>query len=155
METQHETLSIAEETDIALARIAGRDLARGLGFDTVDTHCIVISISELANNIFAFAGGGVIELREIEREGRGIGLEVVASDSGPGIDDLELAMTDGQSTNGGLGGGLPGVKRLMSEMEITSVMGQGTVVKAVKWLNEAEPARGIDGPLRRLVPVGG
>jgi len=155
MKTRHETLSIVDETDIAMARIAGRDLARGLGFDTVDVHCIVISISELATNIFAFAGRGVIELRQIESEDRGIGLEVVASDSGPGIYDLELAMTDGQSTNGGLGGGLPGVKRLMSEMEITSVVGQGTVVKAVKWLIEAEPTRGLGGPLRRLVPVGG
>ncbi len=55
-------------------------------------------------------------------------------DEGQGIEDIDLALQDGSSTNGGLGGGLPGVNRLMSEIEISSVVGKGTVVRAVKWL---------------------
>ena len=63
------------------------------------------------------------------------GLEVVASDRGQGIRDVDQAMKDGFSTNGGLGSGLPAVARLMSEMEISSTSGKGTVVRAVKWLH--------------------
>jgi serine/threonine-protein kinase RsbT len=136
VEEQHTTVPIMSETDIAIARIAGRGLAESVGFDTVQQHSIVISISELATNIFSYAGRGTITLKVVAGGGGAAGVEVVARDEGPGIADLDLALTDGASTNGGLGGGLPGVQRLMSEMEISSVVGEGTVVRATKWLND-------------------
>jgi serine/threonine-protein kinase RsbT len=127
---------VSKETDIVMARIAGAELADRLGFGTIDKHCIITSISELAANIFFFAGEGTVTVRAVTPNGCEVGLEVVAQDEGPGIEDVELAMQDGCSTNGGLGGGLPGVNRLMSEMEITSGAGRGTLVRAVKWLGE-------------------
>ena len=68
----------------------------------------------------------------IKQDG-GAGIELIAEDEGPGIPDLEQAMQDGFSTNRGLGGGLPGVKRLMDEFHITSEMGTGTRIITRKW----------------------
>jgi serine/threonine-protein kinase RsbT len=128
-------IHVRNEIDIALARHLGRDLADILGFGTVSKHCLITSISELAANIYVHVGQGTITLNVIEKKDN-VGIEVVASDNGPGIDDIEFALKDGFSTRGGLGGGLPGVNRLMSKMEISSAKGEGTVVRAVKWMNE-------------------
>jgi serine/threonine-protein kinase RsbT len=128
-------IRISREVDIALARHAGSALAEQGGFGNVEKHCIITSISELASNIYFYAQEGEITLRLITRADGNQGMEVIAKDRGRGIEDLEFALRDGASTHGGLGGGLPGVGRLMSEMEISSVVGQGTVVRAVKWLS--------------------
>jgi serine/threonine-protein kinase RsbT len=90
-------------------------------------------VSELASNLFFHARGGrTITLIGVRRNGA-VGIEVIAQDEGPGIDDVEAAMLDGFTTNGGLGGGLPGVERLMDEFEIESAPGTGTRVVARKW----------------------
>jgi serine/threonine-protein kinase RsbT len=57
----------------------------------------------------------------------------VVAHTGPGIADIELEMTDGYSTNRGLGGGLPGSRRLMDEFDIESALGRGTRVVARLW----------------------
>jgi serine/threonine-protein kinase RsbT len=57
----------------------------------------------------------------------------VARDQGPGIRNIPQAMRDGFSTSGGLGLGLPGVKRLMDEFEIQSRPGRGTTVTVRRW----------------------
>ena len=94
---------------------------------------VATSVSELANNLFFHAaGGGTITLSAVRRDGQR-GIEVIAEDDGPGIPEVELAMQDGFSTNGGLGGGLPGAKRLMDEFEITSTVAGGTRIVARKW----------------------
>jgi serine/threonine-protein kinase RsbT len=113
----------------------GRDLAEMLGFSTISKHCLITSISELAANIYFHVGQGTITLNIVEQDDK-VGIEVVASDNGPGIEDIDFALKDGFSTRGGLGGGLPGVYRLMSLLEISSVKGKGTVVRAVKWMDE-------------------
>jgi serine/threonine-protein kinase RsbT len=70
-----------------------------------------------------------VELIEDPRSG----VRVVARDSGPGIADVELALTDGYSTYQGLGLGLPGARRLMDDFAVMSEPGRGTTVTMTKW----------------------
>ena len=127
------TLLIRSDLDIVSARVEGRDMAKALGFGTIDQARIATAISELARNIVLYAGEGTVTLRLIER-GIKKGVEIVCEDHGPGIADVSVVMQDGYSTSRGLGMGLPGAKRLMDEFEITSRVGQGTTVIVRKWL---------------------
>lgn len=126
-------VNIKKEWDIVGARQLGRDIARKIGFGTVDQARIATAISELARNIYLYAGTGKVcfeALEEIDRKG----IAIIAIDNGPGIEDLSQVMEDGFSTSGGLGAGLPGVKRLMDEFDIHSEENNGTEIKVVKWL---------------------
>lgn len=127
------TLLVRSDLDIVSARVEGRDMAKALGFGTIDQARIATAISELTRNIVLYAGEGTVTLRPIER-GNKKGIEVVCEDHGPGIEDVNLVMQDGYSTSRGLGMGLPGAKRLMDEFEIESQVGKGTRVTARKWL---------------------
>jgi serine/threonine-protein kinase RsbT len=127
-----EVVTIGSEPDIVMARQKGRALAGTLAFSATDLTLIATAISELARNIVLYARLGEIRL-QIVRDGTREGVQVTASDRGPGITNITMAMQSGYSTSGGLGLGLPGVRRLMSEMEITSEAGKGTVVTATKW----------------------
>lgn len=127
------TIIVEKELDVALARQQGKRLAQTMGFGPTAQARITTAISELASNLVVHAGGGTVTLSTIEREGRP-GLEVLCQDSGPGIEDVELAMQDDYSTNGGLGGGLSGARRLMDEFEIRSQVGVGTRVIVRMWL---------------------
>jgi serine/threonine-protein kinase RsbT len=107
----------------------------------VGAFYVVLSVSELADNLFFHATrGGVITLIAVERRGE-IGLEVACEDNGPGIPNVKLVMQNGFSNNGGLVGGLPGVKRLMDEFAITSQVGVGTSVVARKWQKQVVVAK--------------
>ena len=125
-------VSIDRDVDIVSARQKGRELASHCGFPSTDLAVVATAISELARNIVRYAVRGEIILRLIDDNGRR-GVEVVAADDGPGIPDVALAMQDGYSTSGSLGLGLPGVRRLMDEFEITSDFGKGTTVTVRKW----------------------
>jgi len=103
-----------------------------LGLSSTDLTLLATAISEVARNITTYAGEGEVLLRVIERGGRQ-GVEVVASDEGPGIADLELAMQDGYTTGKGLGLGLPGARRLVDEFELQTAVGSGTSIRLVKW----------------------
>lgn len=127
-------VSIFAEQDIVVARQKGRSLAGELGFSVVDQCRIATSISELARNIFHYAGKGVVQLCPVVNSGR-TGLKIIASDQGPGIQDIRLAMLDGYSTSKGLGMGLPGTQRLMDEFNLKSQPGKGTTVTIKKWLS--------------------
>lgn len=107
-------------------------LAIELGFSSGDTTLIATAISELGRNILSYAQRGEILIRAIDGCGHA-GILIVASDKGPGISDVHQALRDGFSTSGGLGLGLPGVRRLMDEFEITSALKRGTTVKVKKW----------------------
>jgi len=127
-------VSVNEEYHIAQARQEARALTEMLDFKQATTFYVATSVSELANNlVFHATRGGTISLVALERNSK-IGIEVIAEDDGPGIIDVKQAMEDGFSTNGGLGGGLPGVERLMDEFEINSTVGVGTRIVARKWL---------------------
>ena len=132
--SKRETIEIRIESDIVLARKAGRDLAADIGFKTIDCVKIATAISELARNIFQYANEGRITICQAMAESSKTGIEILAADSGPGIDDVDLAMSDGYSTSNGLGLGLPGTRRLVDEFEVRSKAGKGTSVRAVKWV---------------------
>jgi serine/threonine-protein kinase RsbT len=125
-------VGIESEGDIVVARRAVREAATKAGFGLTDITRIVTAASELARNIFQYAGKGAMHWRYIEGNGR-LGLELQFVDQGPGIADVEMAMEQGYSTGDGLGMGLPGAKRLMDEMEIQSKAGQGTSITIKKW----------------------
>lgn len=125
-------VAINSDQDIVLARQKGRAMAAELGFSAGDATLIATAISELARNIVSYARKGEIALKGIQGSNRP-GMLVVASDNGPGIPDISQALRDGFSTSGSLGLGLPGVRRLMDEFEITSLPGRGTTVRVKKW----------------------
>jgi serine/threonine-protein kinase RsbT len=125
-------VAINSDQDIVVARQKGRALATELGFSSGDATLIATAISELARNIVSYARRGEIALRLVNGLNRQ-GIAIVASDDGPGIHDIRQALRDGFSTSGSLGMGLPGVRRLMDEFEITSKPGRGTIVAVKKW----------------------
>jgi serine/threonine-protein kinase RsbT len=123
---------INSERDIVVARQKGRAMATDLGFSLGDATLIATAISELARNIISYAREGMIAMNVVY-DSRREGLLIVASDEGPGISDVSLALRDGFSTSGSLGIGLPGVRRLMDDFDITSEPGHGTIVTVTKW----------------------
>ncbi|MGK5094785.1 anti-sigma regulatory factor [Deltaproteobacteria bacterium TL4] len=126
-------ISVIKEQDVAQARQKAIQLSEQIGMKKPETYYIATSVSELANNLFFHTiRGGTLYLNVLKTPGK-IGVEVIAEDTGPGIPNLEKAMTDGFSTNGGMGSGLPGVSRLMDEFQIFSEVGKGTKVVARKW----------------------
>jgi len=124
---------IESESDIVTVRKAVRYAAEALGFGITDVTRIVTAASELARNIFTYAGSGIMQWRRLSTNGA-VGIELKFEDNGPGITNIEQAMEGGYSTSGGLGLGLPGAKRLTDEMEINSRVGKGTIVTVRKWL---------------------
>ena len=108
-------------------------MATAIGFSATDATLIATAISELARNIVMYAGQGEVIIRGVEISLRK-GIAIVARDGGPGIRSIEDVLRDGYSTSGGLGLGLPGVKRLMDECAIESELGRGTMVTVKKWL---------------------
>ena len=125
-------MPINSDLDLVRAREKGRVLAGQLGFVQSDLTLVATAISELARNIVRYARRGEIVLRQAE-DGGIPGIVIIARDEGPGIPDVNRAMEQGYSTSGGLGLGLPGVRRIMDKFEIVSEVGKGTVVTAVKW----------------------
>jgi serine/threonine-protein kinase RsbT len=132
MDGGEKLVHINSDTDIIVARQEGRSLAIQLGFSSGEQVLIATAISEAARNILQYAGNGTITLGSLE-EGSKRGILIIAQDSGPGIANIELAMVDGYSSSGGLGLGLPGIKRLMSELEVISKVGEGTTLIMKRW----------------------
>jgi serine/threonine-protein kinase RsbT len=127
-----ESMPLRTSEDIVLVRQAVRKKAVSLGFGLVDQTKIVTASSELARNTLDYGGGGMVELAVIEN-GRRSGLQLIFEDQGPGIPNLDLALTDGYTTGQGMGLGLGGAKRLCHEFEIASKAGEGTRVSIVRW----------------------
>jgi len=140
MATEYEIiLSIGSEADIILARGKGERLAQSIGMEKGQAADMAIAISELASNLLKHrVTEGQIVIREIRAEGRR-GIEIISADKGPGIADIDQAMTDGYSTAGSLGIGLPAVNRLMDEFEVRSNIGEGTLVTTRKWVKPELP----------------
>ena len=125
---------ITSDKDVVTARQQGRAMALQTGFSGSEATLIATAISELARNIVSYAHLGSVTLKPVHGTNGATGLTIVASDSGPGIADVNLALRDGYSSSGGLGLGLPGVRRLMDEFDIASSAGSGTTVTITKWL---------------------
>ncbi|QOY37786.1 anti-sigma regulatory factor [Anaerobacillus isosaccharinicus] len=126
-------VEVKSEWSIVAARQAGRTLAKEIGFGSVDQARITTAISELARNIYLYAKRGQICIEKVVLLNK-VGIKVTALDHGPGIKDIRKVMEDGFTTSGGLGAGLPGVKRLMDEFSIDSTVGEGTTINAIKWI---------------------
>ena len=129
---QAERIAIESDADVVTARQRARALAVGLDMPTTDQTLLATAISEIARNITAYAVRGEV-LLDVVQDGARRGVRVVASDDGPGIDDLEKALQDGYTTGGGLGLGLPGARRLVDDFDIQTAPGEGTRVTLVKW----------------------
>jgi serine/threonine-protein kinase RsbT len=125
-------LPLKSEHDIVLGRQTVRRLAQEQGFSLVEQTKLVTAASELARNALLYAGGGDLKW-EILMDGARRGVRLVFQDSGPGISDLERAMTDGWSSGKGLGLGLSGARRLVNEFELQSTVGVGTRVTITRW----------------------
>jgi len=132
-----ELIAIESDSDVVTARQRARALAVELDMPSTDQTLLATAISEIARNITTYAKRGEV-LIDLVRDANGRrGVRVVARDQGPGIVDLDRALTDGYTTGGGLGLGLPGARRLVDEFDIQTAPGKGTTVTLVKW------ARGV------------
>ncbi len=129
---QSKSAVIRSDLDIVIARTLARDTAKALGFGPIDQARIATAVSELARNIYLYAGSGTVIVRELEKGGRK-GIEIVCEDQGPGIANIDLVMQDGYTTSRGMGMGLPGARRLMDDFSIQSQQGVGTTIVCRKW----------------------
>ena len=123
---------LRSEHDIVLARQQVRRLTQELQFSLVDQTKMVTAASELARNALVYGGGGKMEWEVVSAESRR-GLKLLFSDEGPGIPNLDLAMTDGWTSGKGLGMGLTGTKRLVNDFDIDTKVGAGTRVTIARW----------------------
>lgn len=124
--------NIETEHDIVRVRQIVRQYAKDAGMGIVDQTRITTAVSELFRNMYNYAGGGevIIERGEVENHDA---LIITCIDKGPGIENLELAMSDGYTSSTGMGFGLPGAKRLVDRFEIQSKLKEGTTVRIMKW----------------------
>ena len=140
-------VEIAADADIVQARGAGRAIAARLGFSRTDATLIATAISEIGRNILVHAGAGEVSIAETGKD-QLVGIEVVARDRGPGIADVERALSEGYATGNGLGLGLPGARRLMDDFSIETAAGRGTTITMRKWRERDELERLREGVSR-------
>ena len=125
---------IVKEQDVVLFRNRVKEYAVKIGMGLVNQTKLITAASELVRNMLKYASGGSI-LIEVITQGRENGIRLTFRDQGPGIPNVQQAMKDGFSTGKSLGLGLPGAKRLVSEFDIKSTVGEGTTVSIIKWKN--------------------
>ena len=119
--------------DVVRVRQHVRVLAAKGGLSLVDQTKVVTAASELARNALVYGGGGTARIEVVTASTGRNGVRVEFADDGPGIPDVDLALTDGWTTGGGLGLGLSGARRLVDEFELASKPGHGTSVVVIKW----------------------
>lgn len=130
--TKVETLPIKTSADVVVVRQLVRQRTAELRFGLVDQTKMVTAASELARNTLDHGKGGQCTVENVIN-GTRVGLRLVFEDEGPGIPDVELALKDGYTTGSGLGLGLGGSRRLVSEFDIYTVPGKGTKITVVRW----------------------
>jgi serine/threonine-protein kinase RsbT len=130
--TKSHPIHVYNEQNLAAAVLETTRVAKDLGFSQIAVQQLATVTSELARNILKYAGRGQIKLEHLEQNGRQ-GLRIIASDRGPGIEDIERAMAEHYSSGGTLGLGLSGAKRMVDDFIVTSQPGEGTRVEALKW----------------------
>ncbi|BCJ52957.1 anti-sigma regulatory factor [Actinoplanes sp. NBRC 14428] len=127
-----ERIAVTSDQDVVRVRQLVRTVAVAVKLSLVDQTKLVTAASELARNTLVYGGGGTVEVTRVEN-GRRAGIQIVFADQGPGIPDLDLALTDGYTTGGGLGLGLSGARRLVDEFAIDTAVGKGTTISVTKW----------------------
>lgn len=126
------TLPLQNDEDVVRLRQQVRQSLVSQGFSLIDQTKMVTAASELARNTLRYGGGGHAEIEVLSKSGRN-GLQLRFIDRGPGIANVDLALTDGYTTGGGLGLGLTGARRLCDEFELDTEVGRGTTVAITKW----------------------
>ncbi|MDG4807247.1 ATP-binding protein [Micromonospora sp. WMMD1120] len=124
--------AIRSDEDVVRVRQLVRAVAVAVKLSLVDQTKVVTAASELARNTLVYGGGGSVEVTVVDN-GRRKGVQIVFADSGPGIPDLDLALTDGYTTGGGLGLGLSGARRLVDDFQIETSAETGTRITVTKW----------------------
>jgi serine/threonine-protein kinase RsbT len=132
MDMKQIRIAVKNDAGIAWSVMEARKVAKAMEFEEQDFQMIAAAVSELAYNIVKYAGHGEILMGQVTAGNR-VGLEVIAHDRGPGIENVQEAMSDHFSSGGTLGLGLPGVKRMMDEFDLSSEPGKGTTVTIRKW----------------------
>jgi serine/threonine-protein kinase RsbT len=127
-----EQLTVTSDQDVVRVRQLVRTVAVAAKLSLVDQTKLVTAASELARNTLVYGGGGTVQVTRVDN-GRRAGIRILFADSGPGIVNLDLALTDGYTTGGGLGLGLSGARRLVDEFEIDTAVGEGTRITVTKW----------------------
>lgn len=133
MSSEPATLPVRSGEDVVKVRQAVRRLAMDLGFSLVEQTKVVTAASELARNTVAYGGGGEVRIERLSEGSKRVGLRLTFEDRGPGIPNIELALTDGYTTGNGLGLGLNGARKLSHEFDIWSQVGAGTRVTITRW----------------------
>ena len=127
-------MTVVKEQDVVPFRNRVKEFATKIGMGLVNQTKLITAASELVRNMLKYGKGGKVSI-EVVSKGRENGIRLIFEDKGPGIPDIAMAMKDGYSTGKSLGLGLPGTKRLVSEFDIQSVVGEGTKVTVIKWKN--------------------
>lgn len=127
-----ETLTVRSSEDVVIVRTSVRKVAAELRFGIVDQTKVVTAASEIARNTIDYGHGGTLQI-DVVNNGLKRGLRLTFADRGPGIRDVEQAMTDGFTSGSGMGLGLGGTRRLMDEFNIASKLNEGTTVTVTKW----------------------
>jgi len=127
-----DSIPIRSSEDVVIVRTSVRKLATELRFGIVDQTKVVTAASEIARNTLDYGHGGVMRMDAVTN-GIKKGLRLVFADQGPGIRDIDQALTDGFTSGNGMGLGLGGTRRLMDEFEIASKLNEGTTVTITKW----------------------
>jgi serine/threonine-protein kinase RsbT len=130
--TTRETVAIRDQSDVVKVRHEVRAWAARHGFSVLDQTKIVTAASELARNTLIYGLGGTCTIEWLE-DGAHTGLRLIFEDKGPGIANIEQALRDGFTTGNGMGLGLGGARRLMSEFQIESQPGNGTRITVARW----------------------
>jgi anti-sigma regulatory factor (Ser/Thr protein kinase) len=140
-------IAVVHSGDVNEARQRAQAMALAIGFDETASAEVALAVSELGTNLLRHSKGGTLTLTPLV-DGRRVGMQVISQDRGPGIVDVEQALTDGFSTAGGLGYGLGTVNRLMDELDIVSEPGMsgGTRIACKRWLR-GDVRRAMPGPL--------
>ena len=133
-------IPIESDADVVTARQRARAMATELELTSTDQTLLATAISEVARNITTYAKRGEVLLSVVRDASGRAGIQVIARDEGPGIENLELALQDGYTSGGGLGLGLPGARRLVDDFAIETAPGQGTKVTLVMWARNSRAA---------------
>ncbi|MEV6570302.1 anti-sigma regulatory factor [Streptomyces sp. NPDC051577] len=127
-----QVLEITANAGVVQARQMVRALAQECRLSLVEQTKLITAASELARNTLIYGGGGTMTAAVIDERGRR-GVRLVFADQGPGIADVDLALTDGWTSGSGMGLGLSGSKRLVDDFVLDTAPGQGTTVTITKW----------------------
>lgn len=133
MSIEPATLPVRSGEDVVKVRQAVRSVAMDLGFGLVDQTKVITAASELARNTLTYGGGGEVRIERLMEGPKRVGVRLTFEDRGPGIPNIELALTDGYTTGTGLGLGLNGARKLSHEFDIWSQPGVGTRVTITRW----------------------